>query len=412
MNLCETLCIQCTEKGKFPLNFSGYHKVCASHIPTNTPFLICARCDSEVIPVQEFLFCAQCGQPEIVQKCVCGSLLCSYCQVLCSSCSQGYCSNCLPSSSRTCKPCEEFNKAHCPKCKESNEIICLSCNTHNCNPNFTRCKKCKKKTCVDCINISNTCPSCCNSSVTFSARGKNKPIMRELKCSICNSNKNIVKGNCEHLFCSDCSNNECRLCTGSKTMSTRRGRNEAVSNIKMNKFCACCKRGVVKLNKFELCDECFNDFIGSKPDSKAVCLNCGETEGSKNNFSCKHEGCSICTKKNTFCYKCYKKRRQRASLEAKNCAFCNKKIFCFSLFCEHYCCLKCASDFSIKKLDFVCINCLFTSNKRCLKCRKFTIWEHSEKNKYFESLCCEKKVCKICYKPESFFGCFCSLKKN
>lgn len=457
MSNCEDFCICCTEKGKFPINFSGYHKVCKDHLPINIQIVTCSRCETEIIPIQEFLHCTFCGN-QVTEKCLCGSLLCNNCSVRCLACSQAYCSVCLSSPTKDCSQCEEFNKTHCQHCKNPKQSFCFLCKQHNCNPTKCKCSKCKKIFCVECVQNSDLCLTCSSQlipkkenkeldeeekkerkdfkeeekkyfkeeerkyfkvdekkefeevekkiSLTLSNRGTTQSRLKY--CDWCKLAKELKVKKCGHFLCDECFKQDCQPCldtaNGIKRLNTQH------VNIKKLKKCQFCKEDFEKLKKIEdyqLCDKCYSNMVTQSDNSKCFCENCGEKED-RIKFMCTHSGCIKCFNNKKVCFKCGFEKKFKVVLKDEICALCFKQSQCAELFCKHFCCQKCMKN--IKNINFLCRDCLVKGDKRCLKCHNFSIWEDDKKSKYMKKLCCNLEICKICFQSKSkLMNCRCKV---
>lgn len=420
MNSCQELCLVCSEIGKFPVNLSGYHKVCRNHLLISVPVLSCSRCSSEIIPVQEFLYCPFCSN-QVTEKCSCGAILCNNCSVFCPTCCQAYCSVCLSSPSNDCSQCEEFQKTHCKHCKNPIQSFCVLCKKHSCNPTKCRCAKCKKTVCVECINEYNLCLACSKLSRPLgrSEEEEEKKISLTLpykssivkQCDGCKSVKELKFNTCGHQLCGSCFIEGCKVCLADT--NTIKKTNTQSYNKRNTKVCKFCKKECEKLKKiedYELCDDCFAKMVNQSESSNCFCKNCGEREGSIELF-CGHSGCAKCYGKNKACFKCCFKEKFSVSLKDENCCECLKYFKCFELYCKHFCCKDCMKKH--KNTNYMCKKCYIVLEKRCLKCHNFSVWEENSNNKYIKALCCNSEICKHCLKRKAkFFSCSCKNLVN
>ena len=363
MSNCEISCLICGNPGLFKVNHSGFHKVCQDHINTELSHSQCIICKSEVSIIYEFLKCGKCLESEARFVCNCGVSLCIYCLKVCGCCNQNRCSDCIS---------QHENKPKCNKCLKKEE----------------------KKSSI---------------SLTL---GKNRSAQHGL-CENCR-NQGIInkKSNCEHKVCRKCQDAPCNTCKLSRTI---------VSGGKRKKTgcCEICKKVGMELNPYKkllICENCKKSHI--KNDLIDHCDNCAEPVDKtflNNEYfrECVHTGCPKCSKVNAVCYKCLNKEKPNNDLlQREKCFFCQNYNYCFNLLCDHQCCISCMKEFNLAKLNYMCTECIMTTNKYCLSCLNPCLWI-IEENKYLVKECCQKyKVCKFCLGKIGLLWHTCKMKKN
>lgn len=345
MNFCDTSCLFCNESNCVPVNYSGYHKVCANHIKDlrSQRKATCKKCKSKLIVIQNLFSCMHSNDSsnEILQ---CGHIGCFLCPGPCKVCQ-------MPKSST--KSCFSM---------QGNSVL-----TCGCGENLKKCVDCPNLFCTNCEADRERCQTC-------------KKILQTLlqyhDCSNCERRvMDLVEKPCGHQVCPGCSNNPCKICMSISVPCPNC--NSLVAEFQ-NKNCT-----------HNRCMYCINgacQMCAKQSPISFFCINC-HMPNACNTLPCNHKICDNCSSKNTSCLNCFQKSQNF-------CITCQKYSSDFlKLPCEHFLCLSCSQNSDKCSKCKICRICnVLSKSYSLIGCIHALCFECNKKN--------QKNECPICKIPE------------